>query len=93
MSIKTPAEADGSTNAWLADGEKYALIGLSQKLDGTPPGQLTLHLWALTGAAFSIPAHWREWLGTRSTSGASLQSSPPLSGSREVDPGWLRGPY
>lgn len=64
MNIKTPAEADGSTNAWLADGEKYALIGLSLKLDGAPPGQLTPHLWALTGAAFSIPTHWQKWLGS-----------------------------
>ena len=64
MDIKGGAEPDRSTSAWLADGEKYALIGLSLKLDGTLPGQLTPHLWTLTGAAFSVPAHWREWLGS-----------------------------
>lgn len=50
--------------SWLADGEKYALVGLSLKLDGNLPGQLTDRLWALSDAAFSIPAHWREWLGS-----------------------------
>lgn len=64
MNIKAAAEADGSTSAWLADGEKYALIGLSLNLDGTLPGQLTPRLWALTGTAFSVPTHWREWLGS-----------------------------
>lgn len=61
---KADLEADAYTAAWLADGEKYALIGLSLKLEGSPPDQLTPRLWALTGAEFNMPAHWREWLGS-----------------------------
>ena len=50
--------------SWVADGEKYALVGLSLKFEGNLPGQVTSHLSALSGAAFGVPAHWQEWLGS-----------------------------
>ena len=35
---------------WIADGEKYALVGLEVKLEGAPPAdQIAPDLWALTG--------------------------------------------
>ncbi|WP_369622453.1 hypothetical protein, partial [Pseudoalteromonas distincta] len=44
----------------------YALLGLSIKGDqaGFADEQLSPELAVLTRAAFKMPAHWREWLGT-----------------------------
>src|SRR5260370_29170301 len=51
--------------AWIADGEKYALVGLDVKIEGQiPTGQIAPRLWVLADPAFHVPAHWREWLGT-----------------------------
>jgi hypothetical protein len=51
---------------WIADGEKYALLGLSVKV--TDPAVFKLDLsprFQIIGANdFSFPDHWREWLGT-----------------------------
>ena len=50
---------------WLDHGEKYALIGLSVKIEQPilfreiEPG-----LWAWTDQGLDVPAHWREWLGS-----------------------------
>ena len=50
---------------WIADGEKYALVGLEVKLEGTPPPeQIAPNLWILTATTFDIPPQWREWLGS-----------------------------
>ncbi len=50
---------------WIEDGDKYALVGLNLKLEGTPPPeQVADKLWALAGASFDVPAEWREWLGS-----------------------------
>jgi hypothetical protein len=52
-------------SAWINDGEKYAFVGLEVRVEGPlPNGQLTQNFWVLSDARFSIPAHWREWLGT-----------------------------
>ena len=49
----------------IADGEKYALVGLEVKLEGqAPPEQVAPALWVLTNATFDIPPEWREWLGS-----------------------------
>lgn len=49
----------------IQDGEKYALIGLSVKIDGhLPSGQITPNLWAFADAKFSVPSQWQEWLGS-----------------------------
>jgi hypothetical protein len=49
----------------IDDGEKYALTGLSIKLEGDiAQGEVAPHLMVLTGTRFEIPSHWREWLGT-----------------------------
>ena len=50
---------------WIADGEKYALVGLEVKLEGTPPPeQIAANLWVLTATTFDVPSEWREWLGS-----------------------------
>jgi hypothetical protein len=50
---------------WIDDGEKYALVALSVKLDDPVPLQkMTPHHWAFADEQFDVPAHWREWLGT-----------------------------
>ena len=50
---------------WIADGEKYALVGFEVSLEGTPPPeQIASNLWVLTATMFEVPSHWREWLGT-----------------------------
>lgn len=50
---------------WIAEGEKYALVGLQVGLDGRPPPErVAPHLWALTSTTFEVPRHWREWLGS-----------------------------
>jgi hypothetical protein len=56
---------DDSQN-WLDDSEKYALLGLSIKFDerAVKTGPLISGLAILTRAAFKMPTHWCEWLGT-----------------------------
>jgi hypothetical protein len=57
----------GSNNStsWIADGEKYALVSLSVKIDGViPTGSITPSLSVLADTRFNIPGHWREWLGS-----------------------------
>lgn len=50
---------------WIADGEKYALVGLSANIDGTiPRHEIGPRLWALAGNRFEFPEDWREWLGS-----------------------------
>jgi hypothetical protein len=54
-----------NSTSWIDDGEKYAVIALSVKLDDPVPLQeMTPHHWAFADARFDMPAHWREWLGT-----------------------------
>ena len=49
---------------WIADGEKYALIGLDVALEGPPPPeQVAPNLWALTETTLDVPSEWRTWLG------------------------------
>ena len=39
---------------WIADGEKYALVGLEVKLEGAPPAdQIAPDLWALRTYQFA----------------------------------------
>jgi hypothetical protein len=51
---------------WLGEGEKYALLGLNLKSDqaGFSDERLSAELAVLTRAAFKMPSHWREWLGS-----------------------------
>lgn len=48
----------------VVEGEKYALIGLNVKMEGEfercHPAPA---LWAFVDTAFTLPTHWREWLG------------------------------
>jgi hypothetical protein len=60
-------EKDGSCNpaTWIDEGEKYALVGLSAKVEEYIPFQkLTSSLWVLADTTFNIPPYWREWLGS-----------------------------
>jgi hypothetical protein len=50
---------------WLADGEKYALIGLSVKIERSIPfREIAPGLWAWTDQRLDLPTHWREWIGS-----------------------------
>ena len=55
----------GAQSNWINDGEKYALVGLSVKIDGAiPSGKISPNLWTLVDTSFKIPSNWREWLGS-----------------------------
>jgi len=44
---------------WLRDGEKYALVGLSVKTEGTiPSGQMSHNLLTLVNTSFAMPSNW-----------------------------------
>lgn len=50
---------------WIGDKEKFALIGLSVHLNvGISRLDFPGGLVALPDAAFQLPDHWREWLGS-----------------------------
>jgi hypothetical protein len=59
-------ETGGSNSAqWIDDGEKYALVRLSVKIEEPVPFQMLVPgFWVMGDARFAVPAHWREWLGT-----------------------------
>jgi hypothetical protein len=58
--------SDDDSSRWVAEGEKYALLGLSLKSDqaGFADEAISPELAVLTRAAFKMPSHWREWLGS-----------------------------
>jgi hypothetical protein len=50
---------------WIADGEKYALIGMAVQIEQPIPfRQIAPGLWVWTDQKLAVPDHWREWLGT-----------------------------
>lgn len=76
--------------AWVNEGEKYALVGLSINTEGqTASDQLAPDLWVLSDAAFSVPAHWREWLGSIRTEEVEECNLLLLSKLRSSSPGVL----
>jgi hypothetical protein len=65
MSIEKDDSGRGNPATWIDDGEKYALVGLSAKVEEYIPFQkLTSSLWVWADTTFNIPPHWREWLGS-----------------------------
>ena len=77
---------------WIADGEKYALVGLKVKLEGTPaPEQIAPSLWALTTTTFDVPSQWREWLGSIRTDEVAGSSLFLVSKFSSAAPGVLDG--
>lgn len=58
--------AKGMSQSWIADGEKYALLGLSVKV--TDPNVYALdlapHFQIIRASDFTIPDEWRGWLGS-----------------------------
>ena len=62
MSVKPSVRSSAS---WIDDGDKYAVVALSVKLDDSVPLQeMAPHHWAFADERFDFPPHWREWLGT-----------------------------
>jgi hypothetical protein len=58
-------ESAGKPSDWISDGEKYALIGLTVKIEQPIPfRQLVPGLWVWTDRTLDVPADWREWLGS-----------------------------
>ncbi|MBI5130024.1 MAG: hypothetical protein HZA66_11330 [Rhodopseudomonas palustris] len=51
---------------WLAENEKYALLGLSINLEGptVEPRTVAPNFDLVEKSKFELPPHWREWLGT-----------------------------
>jgi hypothetical protein len=50
---------------WIAEGEKYAFVGLSVNVEqNVPQGLIAPRLWIVNGSQFQVPSHWKEWLGT-----------------------------
>lgn len=50
---------------WIAEGEKYALVGLTVELEGEPPpDKIAPGLWIFSDKTFDVPTLWREWLGS-----------------------------
>jgi hypothetical protein len=50
---------------WIAEGEKYAFVGLSVNVEqNVPRGLIAPRLWLVSGPQFQVPSHWKEWLGT-----------------------------
>lgn len=54
------------SQSWIADGEKYALLGLSIKVTDPAIDRLDLSpdFQVIGGNDFKIPDEWREWLGS-----------------------------
>lgn len=60
-----PEGGEQIATSWVDDGEKYAVVALSVKLDDAVPLQkMTPHHSVFADARFDMPDHWREWLGT-----------------------------
>lgn len=76
----------------IDDGDKYALVGLSIKLEtGILQGEVSPQLIVLKDADFEISSNWREWLGSiraREVEGCNLFL---LSKLRSVAPDVLDG--
>lgn len=63
--VMTTEAGQRDSASWINNGEKYAVIALSVKLDDPVPLQeMTPHHLAFADTRFHMPAHWREWLGT-----------------------------
>ena len=77
---------------WIADGEKYALVGLQVKLEGAPPPeQIAPNLWVLTATTFDVPPEWREWLGSIRTDEVAGSNLFLVSKRKSTTPGVLDG--
>ena len=59
-------DKDGSVS-WIADAEKYALVGLGAKAPALPLRQFTAKLWVFVDRPFKVPQPWPEWIGSNRT--------------------------
>ena len=58
----------GAYSSWINDGEKYALVGLSVKTEGSiPSGKISANLWTLVDTSFKISVELARvaWQHTR----------------------------
>ena len=64
--LSIPFMAQAQAKGWIADGEKYALLGLSVKVTDPNVGKLDLspNFQIIGGSDFTIPDEWRGWLGS-----------------------------
>ena len=77
---------------WIADSQKYALVGLKVELEGTPPAeQIAPNLWALTATTFDVPPKWRQWLGSIRADEVASSNLFLVSKLASVTPGVLDG--
>lgn len=77
---------------WIDDGEKYALVGLEVKLEGSvSPQQVKPELWVLTDTTFDVPSQWREWLGSFRTDEVAGSNLFLVSKLASATPGVLDG--
>jgi hypothetical protein len=60
-----PPPDNANLATWIDDGDKYALVGLSIKLEGQiSTGSVAPYLWVVADTKFDFPPQWREWLGS-----------------------------
>ncbi len=58
-------ENQGHGATWIADGEKYALIGLDVRFEGASlPEKLAPGLRVFTKTRLYVPTEWEAWLGS-----------------------------
>jgi hypothetical protein len=77
---------------WIADREKYALVGLSVNVDSDiPQGLIAPRLWVFTDTRFEFPPHWKEWLGTTRAEEVESSNLFLLSKMASEQPGVLDG--
>jgi hypothetical protein len=64
--LSISAMGQAQAQSWIADGEKYALLGLSVKVMAPNVAELDLapNFQVIEGANFKVPDEWREWLGS-----------------------------
>ena len=77
---------------WIAEGEKYAFVGLSVEVEqNVPKGLIAPRLWVVSGAQFQVPSHWKEWLGTIRTEEVAAENLFLLSKTKSERPDVLDG--
>lgn len=59
------AEVIPTSSSWIAEGQKFALMGLCIKLE-KPIGfqELARNVWVFDNVGFKMPQQWLQWLGS-----------------------------
>src|SRR5260221_1826257 len=64
MVLSQDGRSKNGVASWIADGEKYALVGLGAKFSSIPLRKLAANLWVFANRPFVVPKHWHDWLGS-----------------------------